>query len=105
MKIDFKIYFIWRFLPVPIFYTKKKMGIWVGKAYGVFAVIWEKYRDDEKLHKHELIHIKQFYRTFGFHILRYPFSNKYRLKCEREAYGKNGSGFSNAKIKYHLKNY
>ncbi len=105
MKIDFKIYYIWLFLPVPIFYAKKRMGKFVGKAYGIFAVIWAKYRDDGKLHAHELIHIKQFYRTFGLHAILYNLSRKYRLECEREAYGKKGSGFSDAKIQYHLKDY
>ena len=105
MKLDFKIHYIWKYLPVPVFYTKNKMGKFIGKAYGIFAIIWIKHKDDVKLHKHELIHIKQFYRTFGLHAILYNVSKKYKLKCEREAYGKCGSNLSNKEIESRLKDY
>lgn len=40
----------------------------------------------EGLREHELIHVKQFYRTCGLNGILYVFSKKWRLKYEIEAY-------------------
>jgi len=40
----------------------------------------------EGLREHELVHVKQFYRTCGFNGILYLFSKKWRMKYEIEAY-------------------
>lgn len=40
----------------------------------------------EGLREHELVHVKQFYRTCGWNGIRYLFSKKWRFKYELEAY-------------------
>ena len=56
----------------------------LGFALGFVAFV----RSDVKQHtiKHELVHIKQFWRTFGLHLLFYNISKSYRFKTELEAY-------------------
>jgi len=52
----------------------------------LFIRIKEKYKNDLGLHKHEIQHVKQWYKTFGLHSFLYIFSKTYRLKSEIEAY-------------------
>lgn len=47
-----------------------------------------KYRDDEGIYQHELLHVKQFYCTLGLHCLLYKFVPEYKLWAEVEAYKK-----------------
>lgn len=51
-------------------------------------VIWIKKseRDNTKLLNHELVHVKQFWRTLGLHGLLYRFSTTYQMNAECEAY-------------------
>ena len=56
-------------------------------AKGCRIVIQPKYKDDKGLLKHELAHVKQWYRGgLLIHTLRYKRSRRYRLYCEVEAY-------------------
>lgn len=57
-----------------------------GQANGPVVRIRPAYRDDEGLLQHELIHVRQWWRTLGLHSLLYLCSKKYRLKAEVEAY-------------------
>lgn len=54
-----------------------------GKTWGPFVKIKDR---DPFVFVHEMIHVKQFWRTFGLHWFLYPLSKKYRLKAELEAY-------------------
>ena len=78
---------IYKILPVPVFYRRiVRPGIG-GVTTFFFIVIQPKLRDKGKILEHELIHCKQFYRTFGLNILLKILSHKYRYKNELEAYG------------------
>lgn len=44
------------------------------------------YRNDKGLLEHELVHRKQWLRSFGLFSFLYPLSRKYRLKAEVEAF-------------------
>jgi len=81
-----KIAFIYRIIPVPIFYTKWCVEL-VGSSCNFFILIDPFYKNDTAVEKHELIHVKQFWRTFWLHPILYKFSREYRLKSEIEAYG------------------
>lgn len=58
------------------------------QTFYFFIFIRSQYKNDEGLLQHELVHIWQFYRTFGLHGWIYKLSEKYRLKSEVEAYKK-----------------
>ena len=66
------------------FYTEKIKHN--GEARGPIILIKPQYREDKGLHKHEQVHVKQWFRTLGVHSILYLFSNSYRLKAEVEAY-------------------
>ena len=57
-----------------------------GVSYGPVIFIRPSKRESKGLLHHELVHSRQFWRTFGGHALMYLFSKKYRLKAEVEAY-------------------
>lgn len=62
----------------------------IPEGYGGVASAWfikirPKYRNDEGILRHELVHVHQFWRTFGLHALL-GWWDSYRLKCELEAY-------------------
>ena len=80
-----KIEWIYRFIPVPVFYTSWMVPK-AGKSFGFFVFIKPKYKHDKSLLEHELIHCRQFYRTLGVHVILYKLSKKYRYKSELEAY-------------------
>ena len=61
----------------------KKFGAFT-RAFFIF--IRTKYKDDTALLEHELVHVRQFWRTFGLSLLLYSLSKKYRLTAEVEAY-------------------
>ena len=67
-------------------YTDDMPGNVGGYAKAWFIRIRPKYKDDKGIHNHELTHVSQFWRTFGFHSLIYLLSKKYRLNAEVEAY-------------------
>ena len=62
-----------------------------GEARGFVIRILKKYKDDYGIYKHELVHVKQWFRTFGIHsilcskLLR-PIFSWYKLRVEVEAY-------------------
>jgi hypothetical protein len=70
-----------------VFYTNWFVRKWAaGLTIGPIMFIRPRAREDEGLLQHELVHVRQFWRTFGFHLIMYPLSKKYRLKSEVEAY-------------------
>ena len=78
---------VYKYLPVFIFFTNKFVhSDTVGKCWGIICTIRPQYKSDEALIQHELTHCKQWYRTFGIHGIWYHISDKYKLKCEVEAY-------------------
>ena len=78
---------VFKVLPAFVFYTDrfvpKRFG---GVTYGIFVFIRKKYRNDRGLLEHELVHVKQFYRTLGLHALLYSLWKRYRLRSEVSAY-------------------
>lgn len=83
-----KIKFIFKFIPVPVFYCTWFMAIHAGKSWNLFVQIHPEYKDDEGLLEHELTHCRQFWRTLWFHALRYWLDKTYRYQAELEAYKK-----------------
>ncbi len=70
-----------------VFYTDRLIPQqFAGCARGPVIFIRPKYKNDKGLLEHEKVHVRQFWRTLGFHGLIYKFSKSYRLKCELEAY-------------------
>lgn len=69
-----------------------------GCTYGPFIFIRPRYKDDKGLLEHEKVHVKQFWRTLMLHGLFYALSNRYRLKCEVEAYKEQLKYCDNPKI-------
>ena len=57
-----------------------------GRANGPIIRILKKHRGDEGMYRHELVHVKQWVRTFGLHPVMYALSKSYRLRAEVEAY-------------------
>ena len=57
-----------------------------GEARGFVIRILKKYKDDYGIYKHELVHVKQWFRTFGIHSLLYLIFDWYKLISEVEAY-------------------
>lgn len=57
-----------------------------GVANGPIIRILKSHKDDIGLHKHEMVHVKQWLRTFMIHPFFYKFSKQYRLDSEVEAY-------------------
>ena len=73
---------------LPAFISFEPINIpWVGGyATANKIVISPKYTNDKGLLDHELTHVRQWYRTFGFHSWLYKNKKKYRLNAEVEAY-------------------
>lgn len=53
---------------------------------GPFIFVDPAFASDPGLVPHEEVHVAQFWRTFGLHVLLYRFNASYRLKAEVEAY-------------------
>ncbi len=82
-----KVVFIYKFIPIFIFYTDILVKDWaIGRSLGFFIVIRPGYRFNPYLETHELIHCKQFFRTFGLHWWKYNTDNEYKLRAEIEAF-------------------
>lgn len=64
------IRWIYRFIPVPVFYSDNLPEGVGGKFRGGLLVYWikirPKYRDDEGILQHELEHARQHFKTLGF---------------------------------------
>lgn len=70
-----------------VFHTDCCVLSWAaGTAYGPIIFIRPKHKESEGLLQHELVHTRQFWRTFGLHGILYLVSKKYRLNAEVEAY-------------------
>lgn len=79
------IHFVYKILPVFIFYTESKEENFDAESLFNFIFIKEKYKTNNALLQHEMQHARQFYRTFGFHVLLYLVSKKYRFYSEIDA--------------------
>ncbi|MDH3975542.1 MAG: hypothetical protein OEV42_14790 [Deltaproteobacteria bacterium] len=77
---------VYKYLPVTIEYTDDLPEQHTGYAEGFRVKIRPSHRNDRGLLEHEIIHVKQWYRTFGLYSLLNKYSRKYRLKYELEAY-------------------
>lgn len=69
-------------------YTDNVKSGFAGETKAWFIKIRPSYKDDAGLLEHEKIHVKQYWRTLGFHALFYALSKAYRLRSEVEAYKK-----------------
>lgn len=70
-----------------VFYTE--FGIpatAAGCARGPIIFIRPKYKDDEGLYQHELVHVKQWVFSLGIHSLLYMVFDWYRMHMEADAY-------------------
>ena len=76
----------YKFLPYLLFYTTNLPDNVGGIANGFIVRIKPKYKLDKGIHAHEEVHVKQWYKTLGFHSFLYKYSSKYRLNAEVEAY-------------------
>ena len=75
------------FLPIPIFYTKKFLPLKAVASTKFFCIIiLPNFKNDLSVVSHEIIHIKQIFKTLGCHYILYNFSMKYRYRSELHAY-------------------
>ena len=89
-----KIKFVYKFLPVLVFYIDKStwFGKWMFKkkylGFAVYNIIFirKTQQNNKCLLQHELTHVKQMYRTLGLHGVLYRYVDKYRFNAEAEAY-------------------
>jgi hypothetical protein len=72
--------------PYLLIYTDNVPKDSAGCANAFIVRIKPAYKDDIGLEMHEATHVRQFWRTCGFHGLLYLLSKKYRLAAEVEAY-------------------
>jgi hypothetical protein len=78
---------VFGFLPAFIFYTESLPAPWCGgTANGPVVRLRPKYQNDTGILAHELVHVRQWYRTLGLHGILYTASRRYRLASEVEAY-------------------
>lgn len=83
----FSLVILYGFIPVPIFYSNRKVNEWaVGTTNFFYITIKPRYRNDLSVLIHEVTHIKQIYRSVWTHFLLYNFHDNYRYKVELEAY-------------------
>lgn len=59
-----------------------------GLTIGPLVLIQKRYRGDKGLLAHELEHARQFWITFGLHLILYPLSRHYRLWAESVAFAR-----------------
>ena len=84
MKIQF-----YGIIPVLFFYTDRFVKLGAATYFlGPICVILvkPKYKNDKGLHNHEMVHVKQYWKSFWMHTFKYNNSEKYRLESEVEAY-------------------
>lgn len=72
--------------PALLFYTDRLPDGVGGCTNGPVVRIRPKYRDDAGIHKHEELHVWQWWLTLGLHSLLYLFIRPYRQWAEVEAY-------------------
>ena len=72
---------------IGVFYTERVVRDgFAGAALGPLIFIRPAYRDDAGLLAHELVHRRQWIKSWGLHSFRYSRVASYRLACEVEAY-------------------
>lgn len=82
-----KIKFVYGILPAFVFHTDKIIkSHFDAMAFGPVILIRKSWKDNIPLLKHELVHVKQYYRYLGLMGLFYHLSRKFRLKFELEAH-------------------
>jgi len=84
-----KLRFVYKILPLLIFYEdtlEDAYSSWAAKTNGMFIRIRKDYEGDEAIIRHEMVHVKQFYRTFSIHAWLYLGNSTYRYKAELEAF-------------------
>jgi len=64
----------------------KGLGSYDSRAFCCWIFIHPDHCEERSLIEHELVHVRQFYRTLGIHIILYEISSNYRLRSEVEAY-------------------
>lgn len=80
------IKFVYGFLPAIVQYVDALPDGFAGRANAIYIKILLGYKEDRGILEHELVHVKQCYRTFFMHGLIYRLSKSYRLSSEAEAY-------------------
>lgn len=81
-----KLKFVYRFLPVFIFYVKmERTETFDATTFFNLIFIRKKYNENVPLLEHEIQHVRQFYRTCGLHFFLYMLDDEYRLYSEIEA--------------------
>lgn len=109
-----KLKFVYGLLPSLVHYTDSVRDGFGGMAFGPYVKIRPKYINDRGLLEHELVHVKQWYRTLGTHGIWYWFSKSYKMKSELEAYATQAKYYTSDSInwmtdvimsKYGLDNY
>lgn len=71
-----------------VIYTRLLPERKAGLTIGPLVLIQRRYKGDAGLLAHELEHARQFWITFGLHLIFYPFSRHYRLWAESAAFAK-----------------
>lgn len=71
-----------------VIYTRLLPERKAGLAIGPLVLIQRRYKGDAGLLAHELEHVRQFWVTFGLHLIFYPFSRHYRLWAEAVAFAR-----------------
>jgi hypothetical protein len=74
-------------LPIPIFYTSNFLPFKAVASTKFFCIlVLPNFKNDLSVISHEIIHVKQIFKTVGFHYIFYNFSMRYRYDSELEAY-------------------
>lgn len=84
---NMKLRFVYGILPAFVFYPIKEVPPATASSRGPFVSIYE-LQEEEGVLQHELVHVRQWYRTFGMHPILYHIFRKYRQNSEVEAFRK-----------------
>ena len=71
-----------------VVYTRLLPERKAGLTIGPLVLIQTRYRGDKGLLAHEMEHARQFWVTFGLHLVLYPFCQSYRLWAEAIAFAR-----------------
>ena len=93
---------LYKICPVFVFYTDKFLPVGMGGNSYVFGpfcfmLIRNEFKHDEGIHNHEMVHVKQHWRTWWLHHFKYSESDKYRFESEVEAYAHQYASYPNKK--------
>ena len=78
--------FVYGVLPAWIVQSDNMPDFAVGNTVAMVIKMRADYMASDAVVKHELVHVKQFYRTLGLHSILYGAVARYRLYSEAEAY-------------------